>query len=234
MSTFVLVHGSWAGGWIWSPFVTVLQQAGHTVHAPTLTGLGIDSTNVRADLRLEDHIAVVTEVLDTIATEDVVMVGHSYGGVIATGAALSESGRSLVRHLVFLDAFIPETGRSIHQMHPEVEAVFDSLAVAHGGVYAEPASPTLLGVNEPEVVDWITEGSTLMPMSLGQQPFPATTRSLDDLDKEAVTYIRFTGTDYFKSSMDSAVLRQWRVREVHGSHFAFVTQPATVAAELSR
>lgn len=203
------------------------------MHTPTLSGLGTDSAKLRPSLRLEDHIGVISDLIASIAAHDVVLVGHSYGGVVATGAALSELGRLAVRRLVYLDAFVPETGLSIFQMHPGVLALFESLAVEHQGIYADPAPPTALGVDRQDVADWITAQSTPMPLSVLHQPFPETAMSPRELRPEDVAYIRFRGTDYFSSTMRSAALRGWQVSELDGSHFEFVTRPAMVAAALS-
>jgi pimeloyl-ACP methyl ester carboxylesterase len=232
MATYVLVHGSWGGGWVWRPLVDELEKAGHTVHTPTLTGLGSDAPNLRATISLEEHIGVVGDCV-AAASDEVILVGHSYGTIPACGAAATPGAGSSVRRLVFLDGFIPTPGRSVFDDRPDVEEILAGLAAAHDGLYAEPAPPAAYGIDDDEVAKWLEESSTLMPMSVLRQPFPAELTPVDDLNGVTIDYIRFTGTDLFVPAKDVAIGKGWRFGEVDGDHFAFVTRPAEVAAEIS-
>ncbi len=83
--TFVLVHGSWFGGWVWRKLVPLLREAGHDVHAPTLTGLGDRAHLARPSLDLDIHVTDVVNVLEFEDLHNVTLVGWSYGGWIITG-----------------------------------------------------------------------------------------------------------------------------------------------------
>ena len=107
MATFVLVHGAWHGGWCWR-FVRPLL-GGHDVYAPSLTGLGERKHLARADVDLDTHIADVVSLLEMEDLCDVVLVGHSYGGMVITGAA--DRAPERIGRLVYLDAFVPENGK---------------------------------------------------------------------------------------------------------------------------
>ncbi|MGH8724055.1 MAG: alpha/beta fold hydrolase, partial [Burkholderiales bacterium] len=107
MTTFVLIHGAWHGGWCWR-FVRPLLK-GHEVFAPSLTGLGERKHLVRADIGLDTHIEDVAALLEMEDLKDVVLVGHSYGGMVITGAAARAPAR--IQRLVYLDAFVPESGK---------------------------------------------------------------------------------------------------------------------------
>ncbi|MGP3534103.1 alpha/beta fold hydrolase [Microbacterium sp. RD1] len=231
MTTYVLVHGSWGGGWVWRALAEELERSGHRVLVPTLTGLGSDASNLRPDITLDDHIRVVA---DSVAEtgDEVILVGHSYGTVPACGAVATAAGRA-VRQLVLLDGFIPTPGRSVFDDRPDVADILAALAAPHGGLYAEPAPPSAYGIDDAEIADWLTEASTLMPMSVLRQPFPSSLRSVDELDDLDVTYVRFTGTDLFLSAEETVRARGWAFEEVDGHHFAFVTQPRTIAAKIS-
>lgn len=109
MSTFVLIHGSWGGGWVWERVVPLLERVGHTVVAPDLPGHGGDRTPI-ADITLERYVQRVLEVLD-VQTEPVVLVGHSHGGVVVTQAA--EARPEHVRRLVYVCAYLPRDGESL-------------------------------------------------------------------------------------------------------------------------
>lgn len=107
--TFVLVHGTWLGGWIWATVADRLRAAGHRVFTPTLTGVGERHHLIGPGIGLETHIADITGVIDWEELEDVILVAHSFSGVAATGAA--DRRRARIRRIVFVDALIPRPGR---------------------------------------------------------------------------------------------------------------------------
>ena len=114
MATFVLVHGSWHGGWCWQKVARLLRQPGHEVYTPTLTGLGERSHLATKKSGLELHIQDILNVLEFEDLHEVVLVGHSYAGLVITGVAERAPGR--VARLVYLDAFIPHAGQSAFAM----------------------------------------------------------------------------------------------------------------------
>src|SRR4051794_36628721 len=105
MATFVLVHGGSHGGWCWTKLTPLLRTAGHDVFAPTLTGLGERVHLLSRDVGLSTHITDITHVLEYEDLRDVVLVGHSYAGMVITGVAAQIPDR--LRHLVYLDACFP-------------------------------------------------------------------------------------------------------------------------------
>jgi pimeloyl-ACP methyl ester carboxylesterase len=111
MATFVLVHGGWTGGWCWQYMRRRLAAAGHDVHTPTLTGLGDRVHLAQPGVDLALHIVDVVNVLEAEDLHDVILAGHSYGGVVITGVAEQASER--LSHLVYLDAFVPRDGESL-------------------------------------------------------------------------------------------------------------------------
>lgn len=111
MATFVLVHGAWSGGWCYTKTARLLRAAGHEVFTPTLTGLGERSHLANPGITLSVHIQDVANVLQYEDLSDVILVGHSYGGMVVTGVA-SRMGERLSR-LVYLDAFVPKDGQSL-------------------------------------------------------------------------------------------------------------------------
>jgi pimeloyl-ACP methyl ester carboxylesterase len=109
--TYVLVHGAWGGGWAFRTVDSMLTAAGHRVYRPTLTGLGERVHLGTADVGLTTHITDIVNVLLFENLHDVVLVGHSYGGMVITGVADRVPER--IRHLVFIDALVPEDGESL-------------------------------------------------------------------------------------------------------------------------
>jgi pimeloyl-ACP methyl ester carboxylesterase len=109
MTTFVLVHGAWHGGWCWRRVADLLERRGHEVFAPTLTGLGERSHLMSGSINLDTHIADVVNVLTWEDLHDVVLVGHSYGAWPISGAIEQTFDR--ITSVVYLDAFVPEDGQ---------------------------------------------------------------------------------------------------------------------------
>jgi pimeloyl-ACP methyl ester carboxylesterase len=113
---FVLVHGAWHGGWCWRRVADILAAKGHRVFAPTLTGLAERSHLLDERVNLSTHIADVVNLVRWEELMDIVLVGHSYGGMVVTGAADKMSER--IASLVYLDAFVPESGQSMQDLRP--------------------------------------------------------------------------------------------------------------------
>ena len=109
MSTFVLIHGAWHGGWCWDELRPVLEVAGHTVATPDLPGHGDDTTPI-AGVTLDAYAARVGAVIDA-QSEPVILVGHSMGGQVITAAAELRPDR--IRALVYLCAFLPGDGDAL-------------------------------------------------------------------------------------------------------------------------
>ncbi|WP_118132610.1 alpha/beta fold hydrolase [Oceanicella sp. SM1341] len=126
MSTYVLVHGAWHTGALFEPVAEAMRAEGHTVFCPTLAG------NAPEDSRrtgLEEAIASVVRFLEAQDLSDVVLMGHSYGGMIITGVADRAAAR--LRRLVYWNAFVPLPGESLNDMvPPHYVALFDTLAAA--------------------------------------------------------------------------------------------------------
>ena len=116
MATFVLVHGAWHGGWCWKRVRPLLESRGHLVFTPTLTGLGERSHLLARETGLETHIADVVNVIRWEELSEVVLCGHSYGGMVISGVADRVPDR--IRSLVYLDAFVPSDGQSLFDFLP--------------------------------------------------------------------------------------------------------------------
>ncbi|SHN28783.1 alpha/beta fold hydrolase [Actinacidiphila paucisporea] len=111
MTTFVLVPGAWKGAWAYEAVVPLLERAGHTVHALTLTGLGPDDDHAAAAAaNLDTHAEDVLRHLDSHHIKNATLVGHSYAGMVVAAAADRAGGR--VSRLVHLDAYVPRDGES--------------------------------------------------------------------------------------------------------------------------
>jgi pimeloyl-ACP methyl ester carboxylesterase len=113
-STYVLVHGAWGGGWAWRDVESRLRARGHAVYRPTLTGLGERVHLANGTVGLETHITDVVNVIRFENLEDIVLMGHSYGGMVITGVADRVPER--IRRLIYVDAMVPESGESVEKL----------------------------------------------------------------------------------------------------------------------
>ncbi|MBI3166517.1 MAG: alpha/beta fold hydrolase [Chloroflexi bacterium] len=111
MSTFLLIHGMWHGGWCWDKLSALLRAAGHEVYAPTLAGLA-ERADLRSDtIDLNTHVQEVVDLIESQNLRDVILVGHSLGGFMAPIVADRIPER--VAHIVNLDGMVPENGKSL-------------------------------------------------------------------------------------------------------------------------
>lgn len=117
MATFVVAHGAWSAGWGWKKMRTRMAERGHDFITPTLTGLGERAHLAHRDVDLELHIADILAVLEFENLTDVILIGHSYGGMVATGVA--DRARERVSALIYVDAHVPRDGDSISSLTPE-------------------------------------------------------------------------------------------------------------------
>ncbi|MET0457699.1 MAG: alpha/beta fold hydrolase [Ilumatobacteraceae bacterium] len=116
MSTFVIVHGGFGGGWEWTPVAELLRERGHSVFTPTLTGMG-ERSHLGPRVGLTTHIDDVVAVLEFEDLHNVVLCGASYGGMPITGAADRVSER--IALLLYIDALVPVNGQSSLDLLPE-------------------------------------------------------------------------------------------------------------------
>ena len=218
MTTFVLVHGGGHGGWCWKRCAQALRARGHEVYAPTLTGFG-----ERAHLASPDFETFVTDVANVVAFEDlhdVVLTGHSYGGMVITGVMDRVPDR--IRHVVFLDAAVPEDGMSL----------WDLFGGGRG-----PADPTRFADGFMQV-PWV-KADTKPPHNVKQSikcfSQPVSYKNPAAL-KLPVTYVAFVPKDKSAEeraktdkSWQRAVARGWTIRTFPGGHVAQQEDPRGVA-----
>src|SRR4029453_376763 len=140
MATFLIAHGAWSGAWAWKKMRPLLQARGHVLHIPTYTGLGERSHLASREIGLQTHIADVMGTLEFEDLRDVGVVGHSYGGMVATGVA--DRARARLRRLVFLDAFVPRDGQSLLDLLPaDVRERMREAARTSGEGWRGPPNP---------------------------------------------------------------------------------------------
>jgi pimeloyl-ACP methyl ester carboxylesterase len=163
MATFVLVHGGSHGGWCYRKLSPLLRAAGHEVFAPTLTGLGERKHLLGPEVDLDLHVTDVVNMLEYEDLTKVILVGHSYGGMVITGVA--DRARARIGHLVYLDAAHPKNGESLVDVAPQMMAMARSEMSEIGGVevVSGPNSQAVpyFGVTDPADHAWMV--SRLLP-----------------------------------------------------------------------
>jgi pimeloyl-ACP methyl ester carboxylesterase len=220
--TFVLVHGAWHGGWCWRRVSDLLEKKGHKVFTPTLTGLGERSHLLDAKVNLDTHITDVVNVIKWEGLSDIVLVGHSYGGMVVSGVA--EKAGASIASFVFLDAFVPENDTSLFDAASEATRNAISGAVEKGEMTLKPIPSAVFRVNEKDRA-WVDAMCTPQPLKTLTDK-AATTGARDKIAKKA--YVRAKG--YPSVPFDAALAKlqgnaAWRTYEMTCGHDAMVDQP---------
>ena len=148
MTTYVLVHGAWGGGWKFARVAEALRKRGHSVFTPTLTGAGERAHLLSGDINLTTHVADILGVIRTEDLSDIVLLGHSYGGMVIT--AVADKIPEKIAALVYLDAFVPQDGQSLFDLNiPANTQMFLERAGNNGGLLIPPPpAKAYFGVND--------------------------------------------------------------------------------------
>lgn len=171
MTTYVLVHGAWHSGRAWDRVVPLLETAGHRGHAPTLTGYGDRAHLLGPEVGLDTHVDDVVRLIEDEDLTDVVLVGHSYAGLVISSVANRVPER--IGRLVFLDAMVPEDGETAADVIPFSQALIDQALASESGWRVPPLPETpagLFGVTDPDDVAWLRGMLSDQPVLCLQQP----------------------------------------------------------------
>ena len=220
-NTYVIVHGAWGGGWDWKRVADLLTADGNTVYRPTLTGLGEHSNLASTNIDLDTHIQDIVNVILWENLHDVVLVGHSYGGMVITGVADRIPGR--IKHVVYIDALLPTNGESVDTMLPPGH----KFPVQDGFVI-----PFWIKGNPPPPHD--------VPQSARTFGEPITLTNQAIAGKLPATYIltvekgQAPEQDDFYSFYERAQARGWTTLIMEGGHTVERSRPAEVARLLEQ
>ncbi|WP_210590201.1 alpha/beta fold hydrolase [Streptomyces sp. GESEQ-35] len=227
MSTFVLIHGSWGGGWVWDRMRPVLEEAGHRVLTPTLTGFAEKHDLSRPEVGLSTHVREIADLLTIEEVDNAILVGHSYGGMVITGVVALVPDR--ISQIVYVDAFAPITGESAFAVLPWLE---DAFTAPEGGPDWEvaPLDPRALGADE-DGATWLEGRLTPMPLLTHAEPLGP--GSEDVLEGKEVTYIHCAAQEFFNDTAAAAAKRGFRlVTLTEVTHVEVLVQPRVLAREL--
>jgi pimeloyl-ACP methyl ester carboxylesterase len=233
MATYVLVHGGGHGGWCYQRVARILRAAGHEVYTPTLTGLGERSHLTGRDVDLDLHIRDVCAVLHFEDLRDVILVGHSYGGMVITGVADRSSDR--VGRLVYLDAANPVNGQSLLDVAgPIIEAVRPAGEVVDGVelvLLPGPDAGRLYGVADPEDLAWMADRLTGHPWPCFEQKLELTNE--DALWSIPQFHIVCTSTLATRDpELVAAARAEGRLWDIDTGHDLMITEPEATASAL--
>jgi len=219
---FVLVHGAWHGGWCWQRVADRLRGAGHVVFTPTLTGLGERSHLLQAGIDLTTHITDVVNVMKWEGLADVVLCGHSYGGMVISGVA--EQMAPAIRSIVFLDAFVPKNGESAQDLTSAAVVEIARAAMQRGEITMPPRPAEAFGVNAADRA-WVDRLCVGQPIGTFTQKL-ALSGARERIPRKS--YIR--AASYANPGFDRALAAarsdpSWRTYEVACGHDVMVDAP---------
>lgn len=230
MAVFVLVHGGGHGAWCWDRLAPLLRAEGHTVHTPTLTGVGERASELNREVNLSTHIADVVRLFVDDGLRDVILVGHSYGGTVITGVAGEVPGR--IAELVFLDAPHTANGESLCDASPGMTARIEEQTRVIDGValtlFPTPDVMRAFGIEDPVDIDWAL--SLLTP-----HPIACLTEKLVLSDEAGMRAIPRTTVDCTptiarrEAAMNARAQASQRTFQIDTGHDLMITRPREVA-----
>jgi pimeloyl-ACP methyl ester carboxylesterase len=231
--TFVLIHGSWLGGWCWRRVVDRLLATGHRVFTPTMTGVGDRAHLLNSAITLDSWVRDVTMLIEAEELTDVILVGHSFGGRVATGVA--DRIRDRIQQVIFLDSALALSGQSLlDQLSPPARAARIDSAQSSGGVSIPAPSALSLGVLDAADQAWV--GRRMTP-----QPFGTNARGINYTGPIGnglpVTFVAFTDPVYPASERAVAFARTqkgWTFETLATGHMAMISAPQQLAKLLMR
>ena len=230
MATFVLVHGAWHGGWCWKRVRKALTALGHEVFTPTLTGLAERSHLSSPSIDLNTHIDDVANLIRWEGLEDVVLVGHSYGGCVIGGVADRMADR--IATLVYLDAIVLEDGQSLYDTLPpeDRQAQVAAIEATGDGWRVSPIPAEVFNVN-PADRDWVNAQCTEQSINCFQQKLKLANPAHS---ARAIHYIYASGWEgaLLAAHYAAAKARGWSTREIECGHDIMLDRPEELTAAL--
>ncbi|TAJ38534.1 MAG: alpha/beta hydrolase [Reyranella sp.] len=232
MGTIVLAHGAWSAAWAWKKMRPLFRAAGHEFFSPSYTGLGERAHLARPEIDLSTHIQDVLAVLEIENLTDVTLLGHSYGGMVATGVV--DKARERIARVVYIDAFAPKDGQSLFDLvGPKAEANMRAGAVKDGDGWRLPINP-MPPDTAPEDVAWASPRRRPQPIRTFEQKLKL--ESNEPPPPRHYIYATRNGPgDVFRQFSERAKSEAgWKSYELDASHNPHITCPDALMALLTR
>ena len=228
--TFLVCHGAWSAGWMWKKMHPLMNAAGHGLVTPSYTGLGERAHLANPSIDLETHIEDMLNVIKYEDLRDIVLIGHSYGGMVATGVA--DRARERITQLIYIDAFVPDNDQSLFDLNETGRQHLQELAKSGDGWRVPPlpsASDTL-----PADLEWLAPRRVDMPIKCFETKLKLQGGALT-LPRSYIYATRITPADTFGPFAKRAKIEAgWRYYEIDASHSPSVTAPETLMALLEK
>ena len=223
MATFVIAHGAWSSGWAWKKMRPLMRELGHELFTPSYTGQGERANLAHPGINLDTHITDVLNVLHYEDLHDVILLGHSYGGMVATGVADRAADR--IAQLVYLDAFVPRHGQSVLSLFPEEARQRTLEAVrTQGDGWRVPANP-MPPDTTPQDFAWATPKRVMQPARTFEQAI-VLTGAAAALPTAYIYCTRPGPGDVFRQFAERAKTEPgWKYFETDASHNPHITVP---------
>ena len=226
--TFLVCHGAWSAGWAWKKMHPLMNKAGHRLVTPTYTGLGERAHLAHPAIDLETHILDMLQVIKYEDLHDFVLIGHSYGGMVATGVA--DRARDKVKQLIYVDAFVPADGQSLLDFLADSEQRRMREAAKSGDGWRVPPNPTPPDTS-PEDVAWLNERRVHTPINCFEAKLSLSAPLT--LPRSYIYATRAAPSDTFGQFAKMAKNDlAWRYHEIDASHSPNVTAPEALMALL--
>ncbi len=229
-STFVLAHGAWHGGWCYARVAKILRARGHHVLTPTFTGLGERSHLHSPAINASTHVEDIVNLLRFENLSDVVLVGHSYGGLITT--KLADLMPDRIRALIYLDGYVGEDGCSALDLDlPEASAFHLERAKANGGHTIPPVPASAFGVNAADR-PWVDSLCTPQSFATLAERLTLTGRHREITSRGYVLATGWQGSPF--PAIYDRISQQpgWRLKQFDCGHDVMLDMPQETAALL--
>jgi pimeloyl-ACP methyl ester carboxylesterase len=221
MATFVVAHGAWSAGWAWKKMHPLMAARGHRLFTPSYTGLGERAHLGGPHIDLETHIADIVGVLEMEDLRGVILIGHSYGGMVATGVA--DRARDRIAQLVYLDSFAPKHGDSVFSLLPAREAPARAAAAKTGDGWKMPENPMPPDTPEADRA-WAEPRRRPQPLKTYEQRLNLKGGELT-LPRHYIYALRHPPDDRFRPFLERGKREGWRTYEIDASHNPHITCP---------
>jgi pimeloyl-ACP methyl ester carboxylesterase len=229
VATIVLAHGAWSSAWAWKKMRPLMAAAGHQFFTPSYTGLGERAHLVNPSIDLMTHVNDVLGVIETEELSDFVLLGHSYGGMVATGVATKIPDR--IAQLIYLDAFVPRNGQSLADLVPQQQAAGMKEKAAQNGGWLVPGNPAPEDTS-PEDLAWVSRHRRPHPLKCMEQRLEFAAEP--SMPRAYIQCMRYPHGPFGQFASRAKSEKGWKSYEIDSSHSPNVTAPDALMKVLSQ